>query len=136
MIKVRGAYNSASSDIADILTAGDGKMIGIDGVDMINGGLANHIWLVPIDIWMNALDKLFLAKEQLKQSIYEIMGISDIMRGATKASETATAQRIKGSMGMSADGRLQASVSNFVRDLLRLKAEIIGRISTPPRSKR
>jgi hypothetical protein len=126
MIKVRGAYNSASRDIADILTAGDGKMIGVDGVDMINGGLANHIWLVPIDMWMNALDKLLLAKEQLKQSIYEIMGISDIMRGATKASETATAQRIKGSMGMSRMDDFKTSVNNFVRDLVRLKAEIIG----------
>lgn len=125
MIKVRGAYNSASTDIADILTAGDNKMVAVDGVDMINGGLSNHIWLVPIVEWMNALDKLLLAKEQQKQSIYEIMGISDIMRGSTKASETATAQRIKGSMGM---GRLEdakQAAANFVRDLLRLKAEII-----------
>lgn len=125
MIKVRGAYNSSSREMSDILTAGDNKMVPVDGVDMINGGLANHIWLVPIVEWMNALDKLLLAKEQQKQSIYEIMGISDIMRGATKASETATAQRIKGSMGM---GRLEdakQAASNFVRDLLRLKAEVI-----------
>jgi hypothetical protein len=125
MIKVRGGYNSASSEIADILTAEDGKMIGIDGVDMINGGLANHIWIVPIDQWMAALDKLFIAREQLKQSIYEIMGISDIMRGATKASETATAQRIKGSMGVSRLEEAKQAAGNFVRDLLRLKAEII-----------
>jgi hypothetical protein len=125
MIKVRGAYNSASNDIADILTAGDGKMLPVDGVDLINGGLANHIWLVPIEMWMTALDKLLLAKEQLKQSIYEIMGISDIMRGATRASETATAQRIKGSMGMSRLEDFKQTCGNFVRDLLRLQAEIV-----------
>ncbi|WP_287139004.1 hypothetical protein [Mesorhizobium sp.] len=125
-IKVRGGYNSASREIADILTAGDNKMIPVEGVDMINGGLANHIWMVPIVDWMNALDKLFLAREQLKQAIYEIMGISDIMRGATKASETATAQRIKGSMGVSRLEDAKTSASNFVRDLLRLKAEIIA----------
>jgi len=127
MIKIRGAYNSASNEIADILTAGDGKMIPVDGVDMINGGLANHIWLVPIDQWMSALDKLLIAKEQLKQSIYEIMGISDIMRGATRASETATAQRIKGSMGMSRMEDFKQTAGNFVRDLLRLKAELIAK---------
>jgi hypothetical protein len=127
MIKIRGAYNSASNEIADILTAGDGKMVPVDGVDMINGGLANHIWLVPVDQWMAALDKLFLAKEQLKQSIYEIMGISDIMRGATRASETATAQRIKGNMGMSRLEDFKQTSGNFVRDLLRLKAELIAR---------
>ena len=126
MIKVRGAYNSASNDIADVLTAGDGKMVPIDGVDLINGGLANHIWLVPLDVWMQALDKLLIAKEQLKMSIYEIMGISDIMRGATKASETATAQRIKGSMGMSRMEDFKQTSGNFIRDLLRMQAEIIA----------
>lgn len=125
-IKVRGAYNAASRDIADILSADDQKMIPVEGVDMITGGLSAHIWIVPIVDFMSALDKLFLAREQTKQAIYEVMGISDIMRGATKASETATAQRIKGSMGM---GRLEDAkqqAGNFVRDLLRLKAEIIA----------
>jgi hypothetical protein len=112
--------------MGDILRADDQKMIPVDGVDMMGGGLQNHIWLVPIDIWAQALDKLYLAREQKKQAIYEIMGISDIMRGATKASETATAQRIKGTMGTVRleDQRQQAG--NFVRDLLRLKAELIA----------
>jgi hypothetical protein len=130
-IKVRGGYNSASTEIADILTAGDGKMIPVDGVDMLNGGLQNHIWMVPIDLWMAALDKLFLAREQIKQAIYEIMGISDIMRGATKASETATAQRIKGSMGINRLEDQRQAAANFVRDLLRLKAEIIAQNFDP-----
>jgi hypothetical protein len=124
-IKVRGAYNSASREIADILTADDNKMIGVEGVDMINGGLSNHIWIVPIVDFMNALDKLFLAREQTKQAIYEIMGISDIMRGATKASETATAQRIKGTMGVSRLEEAKSQAADFVLDLMRLKAEII-----------
>ena len=126
-IKVRGGYNAASTEIRDMLTAGDQKMIPVEGVDMINGGLANHIWIVPIVEWMNALDKLFIAREQCKQAIYEVMGISDIMRGATKASETATAQRIKGSMGASRLEDAKQQAGNFVRDLLRLKAEIIAR---------
>jgi len=125
-IKVRGGYNSASGAIADLLKADDQKMIPVDGVDMLNGGLQNHIWLVPIVDFMAALDKLYTAREQVKQAIYEIMGISDIMRGATKASETATAQRIKGSMGMVRLQDQKQQAGNFVRDLLRMKAEIIA----------
>jgi hypothetical protein len=83
--------------------------------------------MVPIEIWMQALDKLLLAREQFKQSIYEIMGISDIMRGATKASETATAQRIKGSMGVVRLQDLKTQAANFARDLMRLEAEIIAK---------
>lgn len=130
-IKVRGAYNSASKEIAQILTAGDQKMIPVDGVDMLSGGLQNHIWLVPIQEFIIALEKLYLAREQQKQAVYEIMGISDIMRGATKASETATAQRIKGSMGMGRLEDLKQSMGNFVRDLLRLKAELICQNFSP-----
>lgn len=126
-IKVRGAYNSASSDIANLLTAEDGKMIPVDGVDMINGGLQNHLWMVPIVEFMKALQELYVAREQIKQAIYEIMGISDIMRGATKASETATAQRIKGSMGMVRLSDQKQQAAFFVTDLLRMKAELIAK---------
>jgi hypothetical protein len=126
-IKVRGGYNSASNEIADILKADDGKMIAVDGVDMITGGLQNHIWLVPIEQWVAALQNLYLAREQQKMAIYEIMGISDIMRGSTKASETATAQRIKGSMGTVRLSDLRDAAANFARDLMRLKAEIIAK---------
>jgi hypothetical protein len=130
-VKVRGGYNAASRAMAELLTADDQKMIPVEGVDMLNGGLQNHIWLVPIVEFMNALKELYLARDQIKQAIYEIMGISDIMRGATKASETATAQRIKGSMGMVrlADQKQQAG--NFVRDLLRMKAELIAQNFDP-----
>jgi len=126
-IKVRGGYNSASRDIQELLTAGDGKMIPIVGVDMLNGGLQNHIWIVPIVDWVNALKELYLAREQIKQAIYEVMGISDIMRGATNPHETATAQRIKGTMGVGRLNDQKGNVENFVRDLLRLKAEIIAK---------
>jgi hypothetical protein len=55
------------------------------------------------------------------------MGISDIMRGATNPHETATAQRIKGTMGVGRLSDQKQSVANFVRDLLRMKAEIIAK---------
>lgn len=125
-IKARGAYNSASRDIADILLAADGKMLPVDGVDMLNGGLQNHIWMLPIEVYVQALQNLYMARDQIKQAIYEIMGISDIMRGATRATETATAQRIKGSMGMSRLEDQKQAAANFSRDLLRLKAELIA----------
>jgi hypothetical protein len=124
-IKIRGAYNSASKDISDLLTAADGKMLPVAGVDMLNGGLQNHIWLLPIADWIVALQQLYVAQDEIKNSIYEIMGISDIMRGATKATETATAQRIKGSMGVSRLEDMKGIAGNFVRDMIRLKAEVI-----------
>ena len=126
-IKVRGGYNAANRDISQLLTADDGKMIPIAGVDLISGGLANHIWLVPIVEWVNALKELYLAREQTKAAIYEVMGISDIMRGSSNPYETATAQRIKGTMGTNRLEEHKNVCANFARELLRMKAEIIAK---------
>jgi hypothetical protein len=126
-IKIRGGYNASNRDIAAILTADDGKMLPIAGIDLINGGLQNHIWIVPILEWVNALKELYLAREQTKQAIYEVMGISDIMRGNSNPYETATAQRIKGTMGTNRLEEHKNVCANFARELLRMKAEIISK---------
>src|SRR4029077_6376226 len=126
-IKVRGGYNAANKDIAALLTADDGKMLPVDGVDLMSGGLQNHIWLVPILEWVNALKELYGSRDQQKNAIYEIIGIADIVRGATNPYETATAQRIKGTMGTGRMQGVKSSVANFVRDLMKLKADIIAK---------
>jgi hypothetical protein len=56
--------------------------------------------------------------------IYEITGISDILRGATQASETATAQQIKNQWGTLRLKRMQGEVARYIRDLLRLMLEL------------
>jgi hypothetical protein len=126
-IKVRGGYNAANKDIANLLTADDGKLLPVDGVDLMSGGLQNHIWLVPILEWVNALKELYMSRDQQKNAIYEIIGIADIIRGATNPYETATAQRMKGTVGSGRMQGVKASVANFVRDLMRLKSDIIAR---------
>jgi hypothetical protein len=60
-----------------------------------------------------------------KQELYEILGIADIMRGATRATETATAQQIKAQFGSTRLQFKQFEVARFVRDAQRVKAEII-----------
>ena len=126
-LKVRGGYNAANKDIAALLTADDGKMLPVDGVDLMSGGLQNHIWLVPILEWANALKELYASRDQQKNAIYEIIGIADIVRGSTNPYETATAQRIKGTMGTGRMQGVKTAVANFVLELMRLKADIIAK---------
>jgi hypothetical protein len=126
-IKVRGGYNAANKDIANLLTADDGKLLPVDGVDLMSGGLQNHIWLVPILEWVNALKELYMSRDQQKNAIYEIIGIADIIRGATNPYETATAQRMKGTVGSGRMQGVKSAVANFVRDLMRLKSDLIAR---------
>jgi hypothetical protein len=97
------------------------------GVLAESGGLERHIWLMPLDKLTAVLQQLYLQRQQVKQVIYEITGISDILRGATVASETATAQNIKNQWGTLRLKDLQAKVQIYVRDCLRIVASIQGK---------
>ena len=81
---------------------------------------------MPIDVLMATLTQLYQAREQCKRVIYEITGISDILRGSTVASETATAQGIKAQWGTMRLKRLQKEVQRYARDVLRMMLEIAG----------
>jgi hypothetical protein len=89
------------------------------------GGLKGSIDLLPLDTLANALMQCYRAREDIKAQIYEITGISDIIRGQTSASETATAQQIKGQYAGLRLRSMQEEVALFATDLLRLKAQII-----------
>jgi hypothetical protein len=69
---------------------------------------------------------LYGQREQCKQVIYEITGISDILRGASVASETATAQNIKNQWGTLRLKKMQKEVQRYCREALTIMLEIAG----------
>jgi len=73
----------------------------------------------------SALINCYQAQANIKGQIYEITGISDILRGAGAASESATAQQLKGQYAGLRLRAMQESVALFASELLRLKAQII-----------
>jgi len=75
---------------------------------------------------IKTLQVLYEARDKSKQVLYEITGISDIMRGEGAASETATAQRIKGQFGTLRLQERQRDVAEFCRDIIRIMAELIA----------
>jgi hypothetical protein len=89
------------------------------------GGLKGSIDILPIDQIANALIQCYRARDEIKGQIYEITGISDIVRGQTAASETATAQQIKGQYAGLRLRSMQEDVALFATALIQLKAQII-----------
>jgi hypothetical protein len=77
------------------------------------------------------LRELYAAREQVKQAIYEIMGISDILRGASKAQETLGAQQLKANFGSLRMRSSQGDVARFASDIFKLKAQIICKFYPP-----
>lgn len=90
------------------------------------GGAGGVIEWVPIDKVVAALKSCFETRQMLIQDVYQITGISDIVRGASDPNETATAQQIKAQFGSIRIRDRQAEVQRFARDLMRLAGEIIA----------
>jgi hypothetical protein len=132
-LKVRGAYSANLPEVATILDSGDNAMTPVANVSEIAnvGGLDKAIWILPIDKLQQALDGLYAARDQIKVTIYEITGLSDIIRGSSDANETLGAQKLKSQWGSLRLQRMQREIQRVIRDVMRLKAEVIAERFSP-----
>jgi hypothetical protein len=127
-LRVRGLYDASQPALQRLLTEGDNNtLIPVDKWMAFSekGGLKGSIDLLPIDSIAATLIQCYQAQTQIKGQIYDITGISDIIRGQSVASETATAQQIKGQYAGLRLRSMQETVAMFASELLRLKAQII-----------
>jgi hypothetical protein len=127
-LRVRGVYDASQPALQRLLTEGDNNaLIPVDKWMAFSekGGLKGSIDLLPLDTLANALLNCYRAREDIKSQIYEITGISDIIRGTSFASETATAQQIKGQYAGLRLRALQEDVALFASELIRLKAQVM-----------
>lgn len=127
-LRVRGVYDASQPTLQRLLTEGDNNaLIPVDKWMAFSekGGLKGSIDLLPLDTLANALLQCYRAREDIKSQIYEITGISDIIRGASYASETATAQQIKGQYAGLRLRSMQEDVALYASELIRIKAQIM-----------
>lgn len=125
-VKYVTLIGSQDKGIAQRITAAqNGDVLSIPTDDMV-GAAESLIATTPVDKAILLLEHLQTEKEKLKQNIYDITGISDIMRGATDSQETATAQKIKGLFGSLRFQTRQKKVQNFRKNIYKLIAEIIA----------
>lgn len=127
-LKVRGVYDASQPALQRLLTEGDNNtLIPVDkwGAFSEKNGLKGSIDIMPLNDFASCLLQCYQARADIKSQVYEITGISDIIRGSSVASETATAQEIKGQYAGLRLKAMQEAVALFASDLLRLKAQII-----------
>jgi hypothetical protein len=125
--KVVGVYDASSTTLSNMLEGSNNRMIAVSTWAMFaeKGGIKGAVDFFPLDLVTSTLQALYVAREQVKQTIYEVTGLSDIIRGASIASETATAQNIKSQYASLRLKEMQNDVARFASDLLRIKAQII-----------
>lgn len=130
-IKWAGAYDSAegaNAELKKLATADDGDWIPVKNWSQLSekGGLPGVFQAIDIQVLAEVVERLEARRAILIQTIYEVTGISDIIRGATDPRETKGAQTLKAQFGSMRMQKMQKEVQRFVRDVMRIKSEIIA----------
>ena len=130
-IKARGLYDpSLGTQVSELFRGEDNDLIpASENIRMLqeNGGIDKFIWFAPLEMLMNVVQGLYAAREQCKMVIYELSGISDIMRGSTDAGETLGAQALKVAFGKGRVSDMQRNVQRYIRDLIRMQSLVIAK---------
>jgi hypothetical protein len=132
--KAVGVFNAEFKELARMFSEGvDNKLFPVTGWAAMSekGGLKGAIDMMDTSQIIVTLRELYAAREQVKQSIYEIMGISDILRGSSKAQETLGAQQLKANFGSLRLKSSQGDVAKFATDIYKLKAQVICKFYPP-----
>lgn len=96
-----------------------------------DGGLPQMVQFFPLEVIANTLKFIIELIEVEKAQLYEISGISDIVRGMTNPNETATAQNRKSQFATSRFRDKQMDVQRFFRDVIAIQGEIIAEKFSP-----
>jgi hypothetical protein len=134
-VAVRGVYDKSSPEIARLLEeAGGNQLIPTDGFAAFKerGGLQGVVDWLPLDQIVGALDTLRQYRTELMGLLFQVTGMSDIMRGqAEDKNVTATEQSIKAKFASTRVQEFQNEFARFASDLQAIKAEIISKHFDP-----
>lgn len=130
-VRLKGFYQSGGEIGAAVETAmkqTDNKAILIPVSNWAAFGSNNGdpiIWL-PLEMIANTITGLVELRRQLIDDVYQITGLSDIMRGQSDASETLGAQELKSQYGSVRVRDRQFELIRLALDLTRISCEIMG----------
>ena len=127
-LKVRGVYDASEPTLQRLFTEGENNtLIPVKNWPAFSekSGLKGAIDIVDITPIAIALKNAYEAMAQLKQEIYDITGISDIIRGQSNVIETATSAQIKSQFASLRLKEYQDGVAFYASNILKIKAQII-----------
>jgi hypothetical protein len=129
-VKVVGVYDQSSVGIQRMLSEGvDNELIPVDNWAMFaeKGGLKGQLDWLPIEAVVNALINLIKLRDDAINMLYQVTGMSDILRGqSTESRVSATEQNLKAKFASVRVQALQDMFAYFATDLQMLKGNIIS----------
>lgn len=131
-LRMKGFYAAGSAEIGEALeaafknTSNEAIMVPVAALTGMDGGFKNSVAWLPIREVAATIQELVGLRRQLIDDVYQITGLSDIMRGSTQASETLGAQQLKSQYGSVRIKDRQAELVRMARDITRIKSEIMA----------
>jgi hypothetical protein len=127
-IRVTGVYNGAIGAIKEVLTnTSVNKLYPAEEWRLWaeGGGFKGNVDFLPLEMIVNALTQLREYRQELMALLYQVTGMSDIMRGQSGGQATATEQAIKAKFASVRLTAFQKEYARFVSDAQRIRLQII-----------
>lgn len=137
-LRVKGFYPGGASDLAEAIEvamkdmSNNALLIPVSGFAALGGASLKEsvVWLPVRDI-AEVITNLVALRRQLIEDVYQITGLSDIMRGETDPQETLGAQELKSQYGSIRIRQKQGELVRVARDATRIAAEIMSENFAP-----
>jgi hypothetical protein len=133
-VKATGIYDPRLGDsVSKLFEGDDNEMLPAEDFAAFasSGGVKGAMAFAPIAEIADAIVKLIAQRQTNLEIAYEIVGIADVMRGVTNPREAYKTQELKAQMAGGSTSRMrrkQTRVERFVRDSIRILAEIISEL--------
>ncbi len=126
--RVAGVYDKNSGAIKSLLSNNaENVLIPVDQWAALaeKNGLKGVVDWLPLEQIIKTIEQLIKSREDIKQQIYEVTGMADIIRGASKASETLGAQKLKAQYASMRIQKRQKDVVQYVSTVFSMQAQLI-----------
>lgn len=132
-IKASGAYEQGVPEFGDMVELEDGEYKAVENLASrigAAGGSEALFYHLPLAEKMGVVQAVTEQIGVVRGQIDDILGISDITRGVTNATETAAAQEIKGRWAGIRLARKRDLVQYTVREMFRIMGQVVSGMFT------
>jgi len=133
-VKVTGAYDKSVPALKNMFSNSiENDLVPVDNWAMLaeKGGIKGAVDFFPVKDVAEVLDKLRQMRVETIDLLYQVTGLSDIMRGHSNQYAGVGQEQLKAKFGSVRVQYLQDEFARFASDLLEIKAQIICRHFAP-----
>ena len=132
-LRMKGFYAAGAEDVSEAVetalrsTSNHSVLVPVPNMAAMGpGGMRDAIQWLPMKDVAETIMHLIALRKQVIDDVYQITGISDIMRGATEKEETLGAQQLKAQYGSVRVRNKQEEMVRIARDLIRMAGEVMA----------